>query len=74
MPTVPSAHADLASNQGELAWLTRYPLPIKVIVDHGNKFLAEFKTMLQTNYGIEDNPITSGNLQANLILERVIKQ
>ena len=42
--TVPSARADLISNIVELAWLTRYPLPSKVIVDRGNKFLADFKT------------------------------
>ena len=41
--TVPSAHAGLVSNIVELAWLIRYPLPSKVIVDRGNKFLGEFK-------------------------------
>ena len=34
--TVPSARADLVSNIVELAWLTRYPLPSKVILDYGN--------------------------------------
>ena len=36
--TVPSARADLVSNIVELAWLTRYPLPSKVIVHRGNEF------------------------------------
>ena len=45
--TAPSARADLESNIEELAWLTRYSLPSKIIVDHGNEFLAEFKTMIQ---------------------------
>ena len=45
--TVPSARVDLVSNIVELVWLTRYPLPIKVIVDCGNEFLAEFKTMIK---------------------------
>ena len=39
--TVPSARADLVANQVELAWLTRYPLPSKVIVDRGKEFFAE---------------------------------
>ena len=68
---VTSARADLVSNIVELAWLTRYPLPSKVIVDRGNEFLAEFKTMIQANYGITVKPITSRNPQANSILERV---
>ena len=69
--TVPSARADLVSNIVELAWLTRYPLPSKVIIDCGNKFLVEFKTMIQANYGIKVKLITSRNPQANSILERV---
>ena len=36
--TVPSNRADLVSNIVELAWLTRYQLPSKVIVDCGNEF------------------------------------
>ena len=40
---VPLACADLVFNIVELAWLTRYPLPSKVILDHGNNLLAEFK-------------------------------
>ena len=49
---VPSACADLVSNIVELAWLTRYPLPSKVTIFHGNEFSAEFKTMIQADYGI----------------------
>ena len=69
--TVSLARADLVSKIVELAWLTRYPLPSKVIVDRGNEFLAEFKTLIQANNGITVKPITSRNPQANSILERV---
>ena len=31
--TIPSKRSDLVANQVELAWLIRYPLPNKVIVD-----------------------------------------
>ena len=31
--SVPEARADLVTNQVELAWLTRYPLPNKITVD-----------------------------------------
>ena len=43
---IPSAWADLVSIQVELAWLTRYPLHSKIIVDGGYEFLVEFKTMI----------------------------
>ena len=38
--TLPSVRAALVSDTAELARLTRYPLPSKVIVDRGNEFLA----------------------------------
>ena len=50
--TVPSAQTDLVSLQVELVWLTMYQLPSKVIVDCGNEFLAELKTIAQTKYSI----------------------
>ena len=68
---VPSARADLVANQVELTWLTRYPLPEKVILDRGNEFLAEFKELMVNDYGITVKPITARNPQANAILERV---
>ena len=49
---VPSYQAELVSNQAELAWLIRY-MPSKVIVDRGNEFLAEFKTMIQANHMLQ---------------------
>ena len=45
--TATSARADLISNQVEVAWLTRHPLPSKVIVDRGNEFLAKFREILK---------------------------
>ena len=68
---VSSSQEDLLSNIVELAWLTRYPLPDKVIVDRGNESLAEFKTMILADCGIEIMSIASRNPQANSILERV---
>ena len=59
--TVPSGQADLVANQVELAWLTRYPIPNKVIMDRGNEFLAEFREMIINDYGITVKPITSRN-------------
>ena len=68
---VPSARADLVAQQVELGWLTWYPLPETIILDRGNEFLTEFKTMVEQDYGITINRITTRNPQANAILERV---
>ena len=72
--TVPSAQTDLVANQKELAWLTRYPLPNKVLVDRGNEFLAKFQEMITNDYSITVKLITSRYSQANAILERVHQQ
>ena len=69
--TVPSTCAYLVSIIVELVWLIRYPLPSKVIVDRGNVFLAEFKTMIKAKYGIAVKVIISRKLQTNSILKRV---
>ena len=65
-----SARANLVSYIVELAWLTRYPLPSKVIVECGNEILAEFNTMIQANYSITVKPIISRIPKTNSILER----
>ena len=69
--TIPSTRADLVSKIVELTWLIWYLLPSKVIVDRGSEFPAEFKTMVQANYGITVKPISSKNSQSNSILERL---
>ena len=69
--TVPLAWTYLVANQVELAWLTCYPLSIKIIVDRGNEFLALFRAMIINDCSITVKPITSTNPQANAILERV---
>ena len=68
--TVPSARADLIANKVQLAWLTYYPLPNKVIVDRGNLFLAKFRGVITNDYGMMVKPISSRDPQANIILER----
>ena len=69
--TVVSARANLVANQVELSWLTRYPLPNKVVMDRGNEFLAKLRDMITNDYGIMVKPITFSNPQADAILERV---
>ena len=66
-----SAWTDLIANQVELSWLKCYTLDNKVIVDRGNKFLAEFREIIINDYSKTVKPITSRNPQANTILERM---
>ena len=74
MCTIPLARVELVANQVELAWLTRYPLPNKVLIGGGNEFLVEFRKMIINDYGITVNRVTSMNPQTNAILERVHQQ
>ena len=68
--TVPSAQVNLVSNQVELAWLTRYPLPHNLIMDRGYDFLAELREMIIDDYGIMVKLITSRNPSANATLKK----
>ena len=63
--TLPSTRVDIAANQVELAWLTCYLLPNKVIVDMGNEFPIEFKEMITNDYVLTVKPNTSSNPQVN---------
>ena len=60
--------ADLFANQVELAWLIRYALPYKLIVDKDEKgFWSKFKYMMANYYGIP----CARNLQTNAIVRKV---
>ena len=64
------ARADLVSNQVELTWLIRYPLPDKITVDRGKELIAEVKTMIANDYRIPCNSISVRNPQDNTAVER----
>ena len=59
--SVPEARAGLVANQVEQAWLTRHLLPNKITVDRGKELLAEFKMMMENDYGIPCNSISVRN-------------
>jgi transposase InsO family protein len=55
----------------EMAWLFRYPHPVRVIHDQGNEFQGmDFQVLLE-QYGIEDVPTSVRNPQANAVCERM---
>ena len=52
-------------------WFTRYPLPQRIVFDHGTEFMAELSKMCQNDYGLKRKPITTRNPQYNAIIERI---
>ena len=69
--SVLEASTDLAANQVELAWVTRYPLPKKIMVDWVKKLLAKRKSMMANDNKIWCSPISTRNPWTNAIVERV---
>ena len=52
-------------------WFTCYPLPQRIMFDHGTKFMAEFSKMCQNDYGLKRKHITTRNPQSNATIERI---
>lgn len=71
MVRIDTKRSDSIANEVEMRWLTRYPWPQRVVCDRGTEFMAEFRDMLQNDYGITATKISPRNPQANAILERV---
>ena len=71
MKELPEKRADIIANIVEQTWLTRYPRPSVITYDRGTEFMAEFRTLVMEEYDIDVRAITTGNPQANAILERV---
>ena len=63
---VPDRRADIISNILQQSWLVHYPWPTKVICDRGKEFMV----MLEEDYGIKQQVITTQNPQANSMVER----
>ena len=68
---MPEARADLVAYQVELTWLPRYSLPNKITVDRGKELLADFQTMMASDYVISCNSISVRNPQEIAFVERV---
>ena len=60
-----------AAEQLELAWLSRYPWPEKLICDRGSEFKQKFLQMIERDYGIDRHAISTRNPQGNSMIERI---
>jgi hypothetical protein len=57
------------ANIVEQEWLTHYPQPYLVTLDHGSDFIGQdFHDMCVNDYGIRRKVISTQNLQANAII------
>jgi hypothetical protein len=60
---------DVVINFFEQEWLTWYPYPMEVVMDHGTEFMAEVKKTLNQDYGACIKLITTRYPQANSMVE-----
>jgi hypothetical protein len=60
--------ADYIANLFEQVWLSQYPWPAKVIMDHGHKFIGEVIDLLKESI-IMQKATTMRNPQANAMVE-----
>ena len=62
---VPNMTAQASATALEMAWLYRYPRPVRIIHDQGTEFTGEgFQAMLR-RWGIRNAPVGVRNAQAN---------
>ena len=71
MAQIPNKTAAEIADITEKTWFNRYPLPQRIMFDHGTGFLAKFAKMCQNDYGLKRKPITTRNPQFNAIIERI---
>jgi hypothetical protein len=55
----------------ETMWFTRHPLPQRITLDRGAEFMAEFAKMATEDNGLKLKPVTTRNLQASALIERI---
>ena len=63
----------MIGNLLETTWITSYTCPTEIMYDRGSELIGygSKKSIIQEEYGIKANPITSGNITSNGILERI---
>ena len=67
---IPNKRADILSNVLEQKWMTRYPQPAEVVMDHGSEFEVEVHKALFLEYGITRKTTTPRNPHANSMVGR----
>ena len=71
MAQIPNKTAAESADITEKTWVTRYPLPQRIVFDRGTEFMAEFAKMCHNDYDLKSKPITTRNPQSNAIIKRI---
>eukprot|EP00957_Ditylum_brightwellii_P134937 10288055-Ditylum_brightwellii.AAC.1 len=59
MAKIKTKCADVIANIIEQLWFSRYPCPTEVVLDRGTEFMAKFTELIQRDYGVTKQPITT---------------
>ena len=68
MAQIPNTKAAEIADITKKTWFTLYPLPQRIVIDCGTKFMAGFSKIFQKDYGIKRKLITTRNPQSNEII------
>ena len=71
MAQIPNKTAPEIADITKKTWFTRYPLPQRIVFDHGTEFMAEFDKMCHNDYWLKRKHIKTRNPQSNTIIERI---
>ena len=52
MTPINTKYVDVIANKLEQTWISKYPWPIKIILDRGTEFTKEVIKMIEKDYGI----------------------
>ena len=71
MAQIPNKTASEIADIAKKNWFNGYPLPQRIVFDHGTKFMADFSRMCQNDYVLKRELIKNGNPQFNAIIEQI---
>ena len=71
MAQIPNKTAAEIADITKKTWFTRYPLPQRIVFDHGIEFMSEFSKMCHNYYVLKRKPITTRNPRSNAIIEQI---
>ena len=71
MAQIPNKTAAELVDITEKTWFIRNPLPQKIVLDCGTKYMPKFSKMCQNDHGLNRKTITNRNHNSNAIIERI---
>ena len=69
MTPIKPKYTVIIANKLEQTWISKYLWMTKIILDQGTEFIRDVIEMIEKDYRITRQPITTQNPQANSIIE-----